>query len=240
MDHTMELTAPGVHPGNLERAERWISVVGGGVLAVYGMTRRDRSGALLALMGGSLAWQGMHGGARLTDVLHAGNGAVADGAPVIEAEHAILVERPARDLYRVWRRLENLPRLMRQIESVLPLGGNRFRWTVRAPIGTVAWDAEIVHEREDELIAWRSLEGSEIDHAGSVHFDASPRGGDATEVRVRLAYTPPPGPMGQVLAKLFGEDPERRVADDLKRFKRTMEGRPPAAFDGEPASGRWW
>lgn len=85
----------------------------------------------------------------------------------------------------------------------------------------VEWDAEIHNEVPGQLLAWRSLPGSEVDHAGSVHFE--PDAGDFTLVRVILRYEPPAGKVGAVVARLFGEDADTQVADDLRRFKQVME-----------------
>ena len=83
------------------------------------------------------------------------------------------------------------------------------------------WDAEIHDEVPDELIAWRSLAGADVDHEGSVQFRPAPN--DATEVRVVLRYEPPAGKVGAAVARLFGEDPSRQVAEDLRRFKQVLE-----------------
>ncbi|HET7224861.1 MAG TPA: SRPBCC family protein [Candidatus Eisenbacteria bacterium] len=214
---------------NVGDAERWASLLGGGVLAVYGLSRlaeRDRAGALFAVMGGMLAWRGMSGHSHLYEGLHvsrfAGHGSDANAVSgqAIRIERSVVVERPARELWRMWRNLENLPRFMEHLESVLPLGGNRFHWTVRAPIGTVSWDARIIGEREGDYLAWASEHGSQVPNAGSVRFM---RRGGATEVRVSIAYQPPAGPLGAGVAKLFGDGADRRVSEDLERFKQVAE-----------------
>jgi uncharacterized membrane protein len=98
----------------------------------------------------------------------------------------------------------------------------------KGPAGTrVEWDAEIHNEIPDDLIAWRSLPGSEVDHAGSVHF--SPVHNEGTEVRVILRYDPPAGRVGAAVARLFGEEPAHQVAEDLRRFKQVMEAGEPVA-----------
>jgi len=84
------------------------------------------------------------------------------------------------------------------------------------------WDAEIINEKENELIAWRSLEGSAVDTAGSVHFALAPDG-RGTEVRVILKYDPPAGKVGAAVAGLFGEAPEQQIQEDLRCFKQMME-----------------
>jgi uncharacterized membrane protein len=147
-------------------------------------------------------------------------------------ERSVVIQRPREELFRFWRNLENLPTFMSHLRSVTQLGGDRSRWVVSAPAGsTVQWDAEVYNEQEPDFIAWRSLQGSDINHAGSVHFSPAPGG---TEVRVELNYEPPAGKLGSAIARFFGKEPEQQVDYDLHRLKRIMEsGDPPA--QGWPA-----
>jgi len=93
----------------------------------------------------------------------------------------------------------------------------------------VEWDAEIIDVRENEMISWRSIPGSEINNAGSVWFSALPDG-KATEVRVALKYVPPGGTAGAILATLFGNDAETEIEEDLNRLKSLLEsGQAPRA-----------
>src|SRR5262249_11960290 len=132
------------------------------------------------------------------------------------------INRTAEDVYRAWHDLENLPRFMSHLRSVRK-DGNRSRWVAKAPAGMSAeWDAQIVNDKPGRLIAWRSLEGSEVRTAGSVHFNPT-RDGRGTEVLVELKYDPPGGKLGTWLAWLFGEEPGRQVREDLQRFKEMME-----------------
>jgi uncharacterized membrane protein len=141
----------------------------------------------------------------------------------VRVEKTITVNRPVEAVYRFWRNFENFPRFMRHVASVEELGNGRSRWRAKAPAGmTVKWDAEILQERENEWIAWRSVEGSQVENSGSVRFQPAP-GARGTEVRVQLEYHPPAGTFGRVLAYLFGEEPEQQVKDDLRRFKQLVE-----------------
>ncbi|HEX7087719.1 MAG TPA: SRPBCC family protein [Vicinamibacterales bacterium] len=137
--------------------------------------------------------------------------------------HAVTINRPAAELYGFWRDLGNLPRFMRHLHSVAVLDERRSRWRAKAPAGMkVTWEAEITEDVPNERIAWRSRPGSRIHNHGSVEFVPAP-GGRGTEVRVHLAYEPPAGRVGRLMAKLSGENPDWQVRDDLRRFKQLME-----------------
>lgn len=149
-----------------------------------------------------------------------GEGARRGGQHVTRA---VTVARPADELYAFWRDFTNLPRFMHHLESVHLTGERTSHWVVKAPAGrTVQWDAEIVDEIPGELIVWRSLEGADVDNAGSVRFRPAP-GDEGTEVSVELTYDPPGGPLGKLVAKRFGEEPAQQLAGDMRRFKQVME-----------------
>jgi uncharacterized membrane protein len=144
----------------------------------------------------------------------------------VRVDERIVLNRPRSEVYRFWRDLENLPRFMDHLEAVTVLDEERSHWVAKGPAGSrVEWDAVIHNEIPNELIAWRSLEGSEVDNAGSVHFSPTETGD--TEVRVVLRYDPPAGRLGAAVARLFGEDPSRQVADDLRRLKQVVEAGEP-------------
>jgi uncharacterized membrane protein len=140
-----------------------------------------------------------------------------------KVEKSVIVERSPEVLYRFWRNFENLPRFMDHLKSVRVLDDIHSHWVVKGPAGRdVEWDAEIINEITNNLIGWRSLDGSDVPNAGSVHFEqtAAPSG---TEVRVVLKYAPPAGALGALVAAIFGENPPKQLEDDLKRFKEVME-----------------
>ncbi len=215
---------------NVHQWERAASVAARAALSGLALWRRGWTGVALALAGGDLLWRGLSGNCwcyRLLGVntarTGAGRRAVMRHRESIKVEHSVTVDRPVEELYRYWRRLEHLPRFMEHLVSVHELDGHRSRWVAKAPAGrTVEWEAEIISERENELIGWRSLPGSEVATAGSVRF-APATGGRGAVVAVSLAYDPPAGPLGAAVARLLGEEPARQVADDLRRFKQVME-----------------
>jgi uncharacterized membrane protein len=237
----MELIRSGGRSGEITEAERWAAVVGGGLLAIYGLTRRDRSGVLFALMGGGIAWQGIDGRSPFRDGIEVRRATTHDpefdrpGEGDLRAERVITLERPVEDVFQAWRRLEAIPRFMERLESVLPLGGNRFRWTVRAPIGTVEWDTEMVDERDNEWLAWRSSAGSGIDHDGVARFGPGP-GGAGTTVRMSLVYRPAAGPWRRVLEYLLADEPAP-ANDELDRVRQAMDAG--LMSEGVATGGGW-
>jgi uncharacterized membrane protein len=215
----------GVNVGNTERL---VSGIAGAALILLAFRRKRLRGILLPI-GGNLITRAVSGRCPINRALGRNTAQADRMSPVasvargqgIKVERSITVNRPQAEVYRFWRRLENLPRFMDHLESVTVIDENRSHWVAKAPAGTkVEWDATIHNEIEDELIAWRSLPGSDIDNAGSVHFTPAENG---TEVRVVLSYDPPAGRVGAAVAKLLGEEPGNQVEEDLRRFKQVME-----------------
>lgn len=220
---------------NVGDTERWVSLAVGGALATLGFTGRGPS-ILSVLAGGALMYRAASGHCSAYQAMgvntahrSADNAAIPAGEGT-RVEHAVTVNKPAADVYRFWRGFENLPRFMNHLESVKETGNGRSHWVARGPLGMkVEWDAEIVADEAGKVISWKSLDGSDVDTAGSVHF-RDLGDGRGTEVRVNLKYDPPGGKVGTAVARLFGEAPDQQVRDDLQRFKELMEtGRIPAA-----------
>jgi uncharacterized membrane protein len=142
---------------------------------------------------------------------------------VVVTRRSATVRRTPAECYAAWRDFERLPTFMRHLERVTVTDDRRSHWVAKAPAGkSVEWDAEITEDRPDEVIAWRSVEGSEVSNAGRVTFQPAP-GGRGTEVRVQLEYEPPMGKLGSKIAMLWREEPGQQVYDDLMHFKQVME-----------------
>jgi uncharacterized membrane protein len=142
---------------------------------------------------------------------------------IIHTRKAITVGRGVGEVYAFWRDFENLPRFMRHLESVTVTGDRSSHWVAKAPAGkSVEWDAELTDDRENELIAWRSVDGSDVYNTGTVRFRPAPKD-YGTEIRVDLEYKPPFGKIGSKLAMMFREEPGQQVEDDLRHFKQVME-----------------
>lgn len=211
--------------------ERWASIIGGGAMVLLGLQQRSLRGVLTAIAGGSLAYHGAQGEKSLPNV-------VTDAVglnKVIRAERTVTINKPAAELYAYWHDFANLPTFMKHVQSVTVVDMRRSHWVAKAPMGqSIEWDADIIDDRPNELIAWASIEGADVDNSGFVRFKPAP-GDRGTEVKVVIEYNPPGGVLGSVLAKLFGEEPEQQIGDELNRFKQLMEAGEIATTEGQPA-----
>ena len=211
--------------------ERWASIIGGGAMVLFGLQQRSLRGVLTAIAGGSLAYHGAQGEKSLPDVVTNAVGL----NKVIRAERTVTINKPAAELYAYWHDFANLPTFMKHVQSVTVMDMRRSHWVAKAPMGqSIEWDADIIDDRPNELIAWASIEGADVDNSGFVRFKPVP-GNRGTEVKVVIEYNPPGGVLGSALAKLFGEEPEQQIGDELNRFKQLMEAGEIATTEGQPA-----
>jgi uncharacterized membrane protein len=232
----MELTFPGDageararSDRNLSDLERWASIGAGAGLAIYGLSRLKHNGWLYAAAGGLLLRRGVTAHCDVYEALGMNTAADPDdtraalrGPRGVNVLETVTIERPIEELYRFWRNLEHLPRFMRHLESVDKVTDTISHWRAKGPAGyVVEWDAEIHNEVPNQVIGWRSLEGSDVVSAGSVNFDGT--AGRGTQVTVRLQYSPPGGKIGAAVARLFGRDAASEIREDLHRFKQLVE-----------------
>lgn len=228
----MNETPKGSAHVNIGKKDRMASMIGGGALALFGLSKRSVGGTLAALLGGTLIYRGMTGHCDVCAALgktqneetfggaHSQSREIPGHGGVL-VHKVVTINKPADELYAFWRKLENLPRFMNHLESVEETDATHSHWVAKAPAGTsVSWDAEIIRDNPSELIAWRSTPDSTIPNSGSVRFVSK---GSETEVKVNLEYQPPGGTIGALFAKLFGEEPQQQVNEDLLRFKQLME-----------------
>lgn len=201
---------------------RLIVGAAGGMLVAAGAMRRDVRGSLAAVIGlGLVARAAANVPAnRLTGV--------GSRRRAVDVQKTITINAPASDVFAFWSMFENFPQFTSRILEVRQSRDpNRSHWRVWGPAGLpVEFDAEITRTVPNTLIAWRTVEGSPVAHAGVVRFD--PISYDATRVHIRMSYNPPAGWLGHGVAKAFGVDPKHSMDEDLVRMKTLIEtGRPP-------------
>lgn len=203
-------------------ASRWGAVISGSALALLGISRRSKTGLALAAAGGYLAYRGARG----------------KQPRDFYAETSFAINCTPEEAYRFWHNFENLPLFMRHLEAVKVIDNKRSEWTAYGPLGVrLRWSAEIVNETDSQSIVWRSLEGSDIEHVGSVEFRPAP-GNRGTLVTAIMEYNPPAGAVGKTLAAIVGKDPEFTLREDLRRFKQLMEAGEVPTIEGQPHGPR--
>ena len=216
----------------MEHPERWATAIGGAALVVWGARKlsheRRPVGALLATTGAGLIWRSARSDTR----------ARLGGRRGTAVEETVAINRAADDLYEFWSSLERLPQIMPQLASVETVGYRRSHWVANAPARwRTEWYADIINDIPNELIAWRTIEGSDVVSAGSVHFEPGPVG-RGTVVRVKLQYDPPGGKLGSALAWTFGAEPSQVIREGLRRFKQLMETGEIATTEGQSRGQR--
>lgn len=226
---------------NVPQAERIGFVAAGAGLLLYGLSRRSIPGLLVGVLGGALIRRGATGHCGVYEKMGVNSRQLntehgVPGNKGIKVVKTITVERPPQEVYRYWRKFENLARFMHHVKSVRELDAKRSEWVVKGPLGhDVEWTAQIISDQEGQMISWESLPGAEVQNAGSVWFEPA-KGGSSTEVKVSLQYLPPAGVVGATVAKLFGESPEQQLEEDLARFKVLIERGQVEAVSAGPAA----
>jgi uncharacterized membrane protein len=222
------------------------SAIAGGALVTYGLRRSGAEGLLIAATGAALAAWGFGGQSGIGRSLGLGGRPRHENpdSPYhkrwftgpIKVSHSITVNRSPAELYEYWRRLENLPRFMKHLESVMVGEGGMSHWVAKGPLGTsVEWDAEITSDIPNERIGWSSTETSDVVNAGVVQF--RPTADRGTIIKVSLTYEAPGGKAGEWAGWMLGEEPSTQIAEDLRRFKCLMETGTLVTVEGQ-TSGR--
>ena len=208
---------------NVGTNERWASGVGGSALALWGLRRASLPGLLIAAVGAAIAWRGVSGWCSLYGALGidraGGDGTV--GNLGVKIDRSVVAAAPPERLYHFWRNFDNLPRIMSHLDRVEVLSETRSRWHAEVPGGIpISWEAEIINDQPRQLIAWRTVPGSIVSHAGSVRFTPA---GSGTRIDVSLQYDPPGGTLAHTIASFIGADAGRLLEHDLQEFKQALE-----------------
>lgn len=207
---------------NVGQVERVVSAALGSwmLLSAFGK-RKNLAGRSTRLgLGGYLLYRGISGNCALYSAMGIKN----EQPKAMELRTALMVNKPKDEVFRFWRKLENLPRFMDHLNLVEEIDNRRSHWKANIPgnLGTVEWEAQITDEKPGELIAWESVEDSTLYNSGQVSFRDA-QNGRGTEILVRIIYQPPAGNAGKAVAKLFNPMFEKMVRADINRFKQFME-----------------
>lgn len=207
---------------NISDREQTLSTLVGAGLVGFGVSQASWRRWLFVLLGGALLKRGMTGKCDIYQQLHINTRYRAPspgiGGQRAKLEHSVDIHCPAQELYLFWRKLDQLSRILRHVETVEEVDGTHSHWVVRGPFGQqFEWDAEIINDYEGELISWRSLSGSTVPNAGSVRFQDL--GNRTTRLKVTMEFDPPAGSLGLTIAQLLGASPQEELEEDLTAFK---------------------
>jgi uncharacterized membrane protein len=217
---------------NWAPATRLVATLAGTTLAVWGARQKGLSGLALSLTGAAIASRG------LTNLPTRRLIGVAAGRRAVDVQKSITVQAPVERVFAFFTQWENWPRWMSHVREVRSGGGitgeGRMHWVVDGPAGTkVEWDALVTDLVPTERIAWKSVEGSAIEHSGVIRF--TPTADGATTIDIKMSYNPPAGAVGHAVATILGRDPKHQMDDDLARLKTTIETGIPPRDAAQPA-----
>jgi uncharacterized membrane protein len=188
----------------------------GGMLALYGLTRRGTLASLFRTVGTGLLVGSSGRGSLIGSVLPR-----VDRRRAVDIQKTLHIDAPLEQVYAFWSNYENFPLFMSHVREVEDLGGGRSRWKVSGPGGVpIEWNAMLTQQGFNEVIAWRSEPGSMLQNAGIIRFAPA---GIGTRVDLRFCYHPPAGGAGEAVAELLGSDPRAKLNEDLGRMKALLE-----------------
>lgn len=148
------------------------------------------------------------------------------------AGRTVTIKAPRSRIFQMWRDPQRLADFMQDLSDV-QVSGDQVTWVIDGPSGRFAVETRLVEDRENEALAWRSVDGADIDIEAKVQLrDAT--AGRGTEVEAHVAWRPAAGIVGQWAATLRGADPGMRGKQELKRLKMLLETGEIATSDNRP------
>ncbi|MFL5401957.1 MAG: SRPBCC family protein [Gemmatimonadales bacterium] len=188
----------------------------GGLVALYGLTRRGTLAGLLRTVGTGLL-VGSVGRSSLSGLAFPRS----DRRRAVDIQKTLHIDAPVEQVYAFWSNYENFPLFMSHVREVEDLGAGRSHWRVRGPGGLpIEWNAVLTQQQPNQVIGWHSEPGSMLENAGVIRFVPV---GTGTRVDLRFCYHPPAGGAGQAIAELLGSDPRVKLNEDLGRMKSLLE-----------------
>jgi uncharacterized membrane protein len=210
--------------GNIERV---LSTLSGGFLLGYALIKRSKFSIPLGLFGAAGLYRGITGHCPVYGYFNINRSSTSRPSMLQGrvVRKAIFIDQPVEEVYRYWRQVENLPRFIQHLQSIRPIDGTRSHWT--AGLGnvndTIQWEAEMIIERENKMLAWRSLPGYRVENQVVVEFIPDQEN-KRTEIILQVIYTPPntvsanPGSIGY----LVEESLDAEIQGDLERFRQLV------------------
>jgi uncharacterized membrane protein len=214
---------------NWTPATRFAATVAGGALATFALGRGERGNAMTTTLGLAGLVLLVRGATNKPFDRLLGLGA---GRRAVTLQKAINVVAPVEEVFAWLTDWERWPEWMSHVQEVSARGergvqGERTHWVVDGPAGTtVSWDAVTTRFVPQEVVAWKTVEGSPVAHSGVMRFSRNEDG--STRVDIQMSYNPVLGAAGHAVALALRRDPKQQLDDDLARLKTAIEtGIPP-------------
>lgn len=225
-----------------KRAKKAGIAVIGGVLLVRGIRARSLGGVGIALVGAGLLSRALRGRSRFegelrsreaTDRRRNDRGVTTDTGAV---SRSTTVDKPADELYEIWRDPDQLSQIMGHFAEVTSLSEDRLRWTARGPWDReITWETHIADEEPGEYLRWQTPADALISIRGSVRFREAP-GDRGTQVTASVNIDPPGGALANAALDRLEIVPEALVGEALRRFKRLAENEEIPTLEGNPSA----
>lgn len=209
---------PGLE-ANVSTLERMLMVAAGSYLMYRSLSGKKKNIAQ-GIAGGTMLARGISGYCPIYDVTDNNGGKLKSSN--VNIRTSITIDKPVGEVYEFWRKLENLPKFMKHLESVKQTNKITSEWKAKGPagIGSLTWKAQILMDEKDKMLSWHSLPESAVDNAGKVYFKDL---GGSTEIDVTISYHAPLGVAGETAAKLLNPLFERIVKNDIESLKIYLE-----------------
>ncbi|NJK94620.1 MAG: DUF2892 domain-containing protein [Bacteroidales bacterium] len=204
---------------NVGTTDRIFSSAAGILLGYTGIRNFKRGGFALLLPAGYLLIRGTRGYCQFYNM--AGFSTIPNSEP-FEFNKSLTIHRNRIEVYNFWRRLENLPLIMKHIKNVEKVTEGKYYWEAEFNNRTFKWNAEVIEDMPNERISWTTTDASDIRNTGTVEFYDAPRN-KGTVMRVTMVYTPERTRVGKMIARFLDPFFSQMIKDDLKRFKHMME-----------------
>ncbi|MBY6261499.1 hypothetical protein EI613_06090 [Azospirillum sp. 412522] len=240
----------GLGSGEVATGGRWLAMMGGTALGVLGLRKPGWGGAMMALGGAGLFAAGALGlqpfGGRPVGRTSS-SGAWPGSWRSLPASRrrsltpertqaVVTVASDAGTIFRFWRNLANLPKLMPQLERVDVLSATESRWIAKSgmkPDGQdLDWRCVLDRIDEDRLLTWHTVGETALPHRASLMLSPAP-GDRGTEVRLTLVYRVP---AAEVAAHL-GTTPAGQAEEALRRLKQRVETSELSTIERQPRGG---
>jgi uncharacterized membrane protein len=196
--------------GENNKTARVVKAAAATALAAYGFRKGGVVGATVGIVGAGIS---------ATEIAAAAGVSLMPSTPS-EVRQTVEVMASAEKAFEMWSHFENFPDFMQNVVEVRKQGEREWRWAVEGPLGQrIEWDAEVTASEPGKLIRWRSTT-ADIRNSGEARFEPTQHG---CRIFVIMRFDQPAGPIGAVVSKVTGSDPQKMVRQDLRRFKQLLE-----------------